>query len=136
QPRGFDAPGLPELRLVGLDSKAAAGLLAAAVSSALAAGVRDRLLTAADGNPLALLELPAALSAAQLPGRAALPDPLPGGAGAERAFAERSGRLPAAARTMLLLAAAADTAEVPTVMRAPRWLGVRRAPAGPGEAAP
>src|SRR5262249_3473761 len=40
QPRGFDAPGLPELRLVGLDSKAAAGLLAAAVSSALAAGVR------------------------------------------------------------------------------------------------
>ena len=135
QPRGFDAPGLPELRVVGLDSKAAAGLLAATVSSALAAGVRDRLLTAADGNPLALLELPAALSAAQLAGRAALPDPLPVGAGVERAFAERAGRLPAAARTMLLLLAADDTEEAATVLRAAHGLGLDAGALGPAEAA-
>src|SRR5215831_4465873 len=128
--RGFDAPGLPELRLSGLDSTAAAGLLADAVPSAPAAQVRDRLLTAAGGNPLALLELPAALSAAQLAGRAALPDPLPVGAGVERAFAERASRLPAAARTMLLLAAADDTGEAATVWRAAQGLGLDAGPLG------
>src|SRR5262249_48879698 len=96
--RGFDASGLPELRVGGLDAAAAAGLRADAAPSAPAAGVRDRLLAAAGGNPLALLELPAALSSAQLAGRAPLPDPLPVGAGVERAFAERAGRLPAGAR--------------------------------------
>src|SRR5215813_13369964 len=135
QPRGFDAPDLPKLRLAGLDGKAAAGLLADAISSALATGVRDRLLTAAGGNPLALLELPAALSAAQLAGRAALPDPLPVGAGVERAFAERAGRLPAAVRTMLLLIAADDTGEVATVLRAAHGLGLDAGALGPAEAA-
>src|SRR5215510_5911301 len=62
EPRRFDAPGLRELRLGGLDGTAAARLLADAVPSAPAAQVRDRLLSAAGGNPLALLELPAALS--------------------------------------------------------------------------
>src|SRR5262249_20300289 len=76
----------------------------------------------AGGNPLALLELPAALSAAQLAGRAALPDSLPVGAGVERAFAERAGRLPAAVRTMLLLIAADDTGEVATVLCAAHGL--------------
>src|SRR5215472_6069180 len=135
EPRGFDAPGLPELRLAGLDGKAAAGLLADAVPSAPAAQVRDRLLTAAGGNPLALLELPAALSAAQLAGRAALPDPLPVGAGVERAFAERASRLPAAVRTMLLLIAADDTGEVATVLRAAHGLGLDAGALGPAEAA-
>src|SRR5215831_5657181 len=128
--RGFDAPGLPELRLSGLDSTAAARLLADAAPSAPAAGVRDQLLAAAGGNPLALLELPAALSAAQLAARAPLPDPLPVGIGVERAFAERAGRLPAAARTMLLLAAADDTGEAATVWRAAQGLGLDAGPLG------
>jgi DNA-binding CsgD family transcriptional regulator len=135
EPRGFDAPGLPELRLGGLDSGAAARLLADAVPSAPAAGVADRLLAAAGGNPLALLELPAALSPAQLAGRAPLPDPLPVGAGVERAFADRAGRLPAAARTMLLLAAADDTGEAATVLRAAGGLGLDAGALGPAEAA-
>src|SRR5262245_39747828 len=87
EPRGFDAPGLPQRRLGGLDGSAAAELLAAAAPAAPAPGVRDRLLAAAGGNPLALLELPTALSPAQLAGRAPLPEPLPVGAGVERAFA-------------------------------------------------
>src|SRR5262245_27575109 len=134
EPRRFDAPGLPELRLGGLDGTAAARLLADAVPSAPAAQVRDRLLSAAGGNPLALLELPAALSAAQLAGRAPLPDPLPVGAGVERAFAERAGRLPAAARTMLLLLAADDTEEAATVLRAAHGLGLDAGALGPAEA--
>src|SRR5215469_4092075 len=135
EPRRFDAPGLPEVQLGGLDAAAARELLAAAAPAAPVAGVRDRLLAAAGGNPLALLELPAALSAAQLAGRAPLPDPLPVGAGVERAFAERAGRLPAAARTMLLLAAADDTGEVATVWRAAGGLGVDVGALGPAEAA-
>src|SRR5215475_1264061 len=107
EPRGFDAPGLPELRLSGLDSTAAARLLADAVPSAPAAGVRDRLLAAAGGNPLALLELPTALTAAQLAGRSPLPDPLPVGAGVERA-AHRLG----------LDAAAVGPAEAARLLRA------------------
>src|SRR5215468_2821610 len=133
--RGFDAPGLPELRLSGLDSTAAARLLADAAPSAPAAGVRDQLLAAAGGNPLALLELPAALSAVQLAARAPLPDPLPVGIGVERAFAERAGRLPAAARTMLLLAAADDTGEAGMVLRAAGGLGLDASALGPAEAA-
>src|SRR5215472_17787273 len=135
EPRGFDAPGLPELRLSGLDSAAAARLLADASASAPAAGVADRLLAAAGGNPLALLELPAALSPAQLAGRAPLPDPLPVGARVERAFADRAGRLPTAARTMLLLAAADDTGEAATVWRASHSLGLDAGALGPAEAA-
>jgi len=135
EPRGFDAPGLRELRLGGLDSAAAARLLADAARAAPAAGVADQLLVAAGGNPLALLELPAALSAAQLAGRSPLPDPLPVGAGVQRAFAERAGRLPAAARTMLLLAAADDTGEAATVWRAAGGLGLDAGALGPAEAA-
>src|SRR5262245_59565484 len=134
EPRRFDAPGLPELRLSGLDSAAASDLLAAAAPAAPAAGVRKRLLAAAGGNPLALLELPAALSAAQLAGRAPLPDPLPVGAGVERAFAERAGRLPATARTMLLLAAADDTGEAATVLRAAQAWGLDAGALGRAEA--
>jgi len=135
EPRGFDAPGLPELRLSGLDRAAAARLLADAAASAPAAGVADLLLAAAGGNPLALLELPAALSPAQLAGLAPLPDPLPVGAGVERAFADRAGRLPAAARTMLLLAAADDTGEAATVWRAAYSQGLDAGALGPAEAA-
>src|SRR5215470_17791716 len=47
EPRGFDAPGLPELRLGGLDSGAAARLLADAARAAPAAGVAAQLLVAA-----------------------------------------------------------------------------------------
>src|SRR5215470_16506894 len=135
EPRRFDAPGLPEVQLGGLDAAAARELLAAAAPAAPVAGVRDRLLAAAGGNPLALLELPAALSAAQLAGRAPLPDPLPVGAGVERAFADRAGRLPAAARTMLLLAAADDTGAAATVWRAARGLRLDAGALGPAEAA-
>jgi hypothetical protein len=64
----FEATGLPDLTLAGLDHEPAAAVLAAAARQ-VAPGVRERLLAEAHGNPLALLELPAALSAEQLDGR-------------------------------------------------------------------
>src|SRR6185295_12052023 len=75
--RQFEAPGLAELTLRGLDRKPANELLAERVRSPLAPAVRNRLVESSGGNPLALIELPTLLSDAQLAGREALPDPLP-----------------------------------------------------------
>jgi hypothetical protein len=68
--RRFEAPGLPELALGGLDERDALALLDAGAE--LPAAVRDELVRATGGNPLALHELPAALTADQRAGRAPL----------------------------------------------------------------
>jgi DNA-binding CsgD family transcriptional regulator len=115
--RSFAAPGLPALRLLGLDDESAQALL----PTATAPQIRDRLIATAGGNPLGLLELPASLSAAQLAGTEPLPDPLPG---AVEVFGERVRRQPADTRTMLLVAAAEETGDLGVVLRAARALGV------------
>ncbi|HEV3013723.1 MAG TPA: ATP-binding protein, partial [Actinomycetota bacterium] len=97
-PRDFAAPGLPELRLQGLDAEAAAALLAGA-GAELPAEVVGRLVEGTGGNPLALLELPGTLGPEQLAGRAPLDDVLPLTARLERTFGERVRRLPGPART-------------------------------------
>jgi DNA-binding CsgD family transcriptional regulator len=118
--RAFAAPGLPELRLAGLDRTAAEALL----PGGLAPEVRDGLLAGAVGNPLGLLELPASLSPEQRAGRAPLPDRLGVGTGLEEVFAERVRRQPAPTRTLLLVAAAEETGELGVVLRATEALGV------------
>jgi DNA-binding CsgD family transcriptional regulator len=123
-PREFPADGLPELRLDGLDPEAAAALLAAAAGADLPAAVVGPLVERTGGNPLALLELPGALDAGQLAGRAPLEDVLPLTARLERTFGERVRRLPEEARTLLLVAAAETTGDPATVLRAGARLGV------------
>ena len=73
-PSRFDDAGLPELPLAGLDQEASNALLDLGATT-LPADVRRRILEAAAGNPLALIELPAA--AAELGAPAARSDPLP-----------------------------------------------------------
>jgi hypothetical protein len=107
-PHPFAAPGMPELGVAGLEAPAAVALLTERVDTSLAPEVRDQLLDATRGNPLALLELPASLDADQLAGRAPLPDPLPVSARVERAF-ERVSGLPAPTQVVLLAAAAEET---------------------------
>ena len=65
--RRFDAPGLPELNLCGLDREAAHALLDRRAGVPLSADVRDRLIEGTGGNPLALLELPGTLGEARPP---------------------------------------------------------------------
>jgi DNA-binding CsgD family transcriptional regulator len=96
--------GLPELRLEELNETAAIALLDEHTPE-LAPTVRERLLEEAAGNPLALLELPAALKAEQLGGTEPLPPWLPLTARLERVFGERVSRLPEATRSLLLVAA-------------------------------
>ena len=66
--------GLPELPLGGLDDKDAGALLATVVPGRLDDRVRDRIIEETRGNPLALLELPRGMGAAELAGGFALPD--------------------------------------------------------------
>ena len=115
--RNFTAAGLPELRLAGLEPVAAAALLHE-TAPGLADRVRDQLVTRTTGNPLALLELPAMLTAAQRAGIAALPEPLPLGRSVERIFAERVSQLSPAAQHLLLVGAAEETGDLATVLRA------------------
>jgi len=131
----FAAPGVPELRLAGLDAPAAVALLTERVDSALAPDVRDHLVDATRGNPLALLELPASLHADQLAGRAPLPDPLPVSARVEAAFLERIRSLPASTQTVLLAAAAEETGDPAVIFRAARALGADAAALGAAETA-
>jgi AAA ATPase domain len=65
---GHDFDGLPELRLEGLPEHDAGTLLASVVTGRLDDHVADRIVGESRGNPLALLELPARMSAAELVG--------------------------------------------------------------------
>ena len=121
--RRFEAPGLPELRLSGLDPAAAGALVDHAAGLALSPEVRGRLVAETGGNPLALLELSASLSEAQLAGAEPVLAPMPISARVERAFLERVHRLPEETQTLLLVAAAEDTGELATVLQAAAQLG-------------
>ena len=123
----FDTGDLPVLTVAGVDADAAEALIADQVGDRLEAtvapAVRAELLEVTAGNPLGLLELTRALSVEQLSGAARLPDRLPLTEGVERTFLDRYRRLPAPARTLLLVAAADDSGRASTVARAARALG-------------
>jgi DNA-binding NarL/FixJ family response regulator len=120
---GFAAPGLPELTVAGLDPSAAGALLAERSTVDLPEAVRDSIVASTAGNPLALLELPAALTAAQLSGREPLPDRLPVSAEVEQVFLDRVRRQDPPTQTLLLVAAAEDTGDLALVLRAAATLG-------------
>jgi DNA-binding CsgD family transcriptional regulator len=107
----FERAGLSELELAPLNEESATALLSASYPS-LAAGVRERLLDEAQGNPLALLELPAALSMPQRTADTKLPDVLPLGRRLQTLFATRVWELPPRTRRILLLAALESTGEL------------------------
>ena len=105
---GAPAPdGLPCRDLGGLGRDAAAQLVEAIAGSRLAPAVAGRLHAETGGNPLALRELAAALTAEQLAGAQMPAVPLEPGAAIRHRFAARLDRLSPSARTALLVAAAA-----------------------------
>ena len=118
----FAGPGLPDLHVDGLDREAAGTLLAE--RGALSPEVRQQLFDATAGNPLALVELAAELTEAQLTGRETLPERLVLGSGVERAFLERVRELPDDSRSLLVLAAADDTGSLSAIFGAGTALGV------------
>jgi DNA-binding CsgD family transcriptional regulator len=116
--------GLPELLLRGLDDADARALLQTAIPGRIDERVRGRIVAETRGNPLALLELPRGMSAAELAGGFALPAPggLPGRI--EDGFRRRLDALPAGTRRLLQLAAADPVGEPLLVWRAAERLGI------------
>jgi tetratricopeptide (TPR) repeat protein len=116
--------GLPELLVEGLGNGDARALLGSALGVPLDERVRDRIVAETRGNPLALLELPRGLTLAQLAGGFGVLD-VPGLPGRiEDGFRQRDAALPAAARRLLLVAAADPVGDPVLVWRAAARLGI------------
>jgi DNA-binding CsgD family transcriptional regulator len=118
--------GLPELRLRGLAIDDAAALLESALPGTLDPRVRRRILAESDGNPLALLELPRALTAAELAfGTASgARSTAPLANRLEQAFIRQLNALPQPSRQLLLTAAAEPVGDIPLLWRAAQRLGI------------
>jgi DNA-binding CsgD family transcriptional regulator len=133
--RGFAADGFDEHRLQGLAPEAAYALLDSVAATALSPDVATSLWAATGGNPLALVELPELLDEAQLAGYVALHEPLPAGAGVERAFSRRLERLDVDCRQALVVLATASTRELAPAVAALETLGLDVSVLEPAEAA-
>lgn len=114
----FDRAGLPSYEIEPLDRAAATALLKQRFP-ALTPPVRERLIADAQGNPLALLELPIALRDAR-PARPHLGDALPLTARLQALFACRITKLPAPTIALLLIAVLDGTGDLRYWRQRPR----------------
>ncbi|HET6507503.1 MAG TPA: AAA family ATPase [Baekduia sp.] len=104
--RGEPLDGWPELPTLTLGELRRGDALDLTRRSGVAPVVAEALVEALGGNPLALVEGPTELTAAQRAGREALPDLPSAGERITDAYALRLSRLPRATRAALLMAAA------------------------------
>ena len=123
-PSDLDEAGLPDLVLAGLDDDASRTLLDRN-GAGLPDELKGRILAEAAGNPLALIELPAAAVDLDLT-RAS--EPLPLTARLEAAFATRLSALDDDVRALLLLAALEDGELAELSRAAEALLGASRRP--------
>ncbi|MBB2940835.1 DNA-binding CsgD family transcriptional regulator/tetratricopeptide (TPR) repeat protein [Actinoplanes lutulentus] len=135
---GLPSPfeGLPELLVDGLAAEDARALLDAVLPGLVDASVRDRIVAETRGNPLALLELPRGLNAAELAFGFGSPAVDGGSALAgriEEGFQRRIAALPPDTRLLLLTAAVEPVGNVPLLWRALGLLGIGADAAAPAE---
>jgi DNA-binding CsgD family transcriptional regulator len=119
--------GLPTIGIGGLDAAAGGELLETAVGGQMEKRVRDRFVAEMHGNPLALLEFSRGRSAAELAygldaSRPVFQETV--SSRLERDFASRLGSLPAATRTLLLIAAAEPVGDPRLLVRAAASLDI------------
>src|SRR5216683_390254 len=126
-----DLADLPELVVEGLRDPEARALLGTVIPGPLDEQVRDRIVAETRGNPLALLELPRGLTAAELAGGFGLPSTLPLPARIEESFRRRAAPLGAASQLLLLVAAAEPVGEAALVWRAAQQLRIGSEAAAP-----
>ncbi|MFJ5921159.1 AAA family ATPase [Kitasatospora sp. NPDC092948] len=127
--------GLPDLTLRGLGDSDARALLDRVLPGPVDARVRDRIVGETGGNPLALLELPSGLTAAQLAFGLGGPGAGPLTGRVEAGFRRRIEALPADTRALLLVAAVEPVGDGPLLWQALRLLGIGADAAAPAEAA-
>jgi DNA-binding CsgD family transcriptional regulator len=128
-------PGVPELQVAGLGDGDARVLLESALRGPLDEGVRDRIVAETRGNPLALLELPRAVTPAALAGGFALPGARPLSDRIEESFRHRLEALPADTQCLLLVAAAEPAGDPMLAWRAAERLGIGFEAAAPAATA-
>ncbi len=121
----FASAGLAELNVVGLDDNSARSLLTTHAAD-LSSADRERILKEAQGNPLALIELSAALRTAAAAGLELLPPFLPLTSRLERAFAARMTDLSQPARDAVLVAAVDSADDLPEILAGASALAGRR----------
>jgi DNA-binding CsgD family transcriptional regulator len=126
-----DFKGLPELVLEGVDENAAGELLESVLTFPLDHRVRDQIIAETHGNPLALLEWPRWVNAADFGGGFGLPTVLPVADQIEEGFRRRLIELPRPTRLFLTVAAADPTGQAALVWRAAGRLGVAVRDASP-----
>ena len=112
-----------ELVLTGLSGDDARTLLSSAYAGRLDDAIRDRVVSEARGNPLALLELPKGVHAAKLAGGYHRPDVQAVGE-LERHYTRQIEALPRPTRLFLLLAAAEPVVDTTLLISAARRLGI------------
>ena len=129
---GYQTPltsaGLGELDLHPLEPVAARTLLDASAGP-LTSAEREQVLADAEGNPLALMELPGPLRAGRAGYGGMLPALPPLTSRLNQAFAPRDHELPSDTRTLLLIAAASDGDDLGEVLAAGAAAGMRHASA-------
>jgi DNA-binding CsgD family transcriptional regulator len=131
--RSFDAPGVPELTLGALAEDDARALLTERLERDPSADVLASLLEQAGGNPLALLELPAALTDTQLDGAEPIIGPPPVRPAVEESFRARVAALPEDTRNVLLLAAADELGDLAAILGAAARVGLDGSELGAAE---
>src|SRR4051794_35871287 len=129
----YDFDGLPELLLHGLPEEDARTLLMRAVPGRLDDRVRDRVIGETRGNPLALLDLPRSMSAADLAGGFGLLPATDLPRHLEDHSLRRAAELPEPTQRLLLLAAAEPMGDATLVWRAAHSLGLEESSLAPAE---
>jgi DNA-binding CsgD family transcriptional regulator len=124
--------GLADLEVAGLPAPEARTLLRSVVGFGLDERVQDRILAEANGNPLALLELPRGQNPMQLAGGLGLVGTVP--ARIEAGFRRRLEALPADTRSLMLVAALEPTGDSLAVWQAAVRLGIPASASAAAEA--
>jgi DNA-binding CsgD family transcriptional regulator/tetratricopeptide (TPR) repeat protein len=115
---------LPELEVPGLRDGDARALLESAVRFKLDERVRDQIVAETRGNPLALLELPRGMTAAQLAGGFGVVETHAVAGRIQESYIQRLDTLPEEARLLLLVAAAEPIGDPLLLLRASERLGI------------
>ena len=129
--------GLPELVVNGLSPEDSRALLRSRLPAPLDERVRERFIGEARGNPLALLELPRAFSAAELAGGLGIEGSrsTPIVSLLDEGFGRQAEALSGNTRMLLLVAAADPTGDPALLWRTAAVLGIDPEAAAPAEAA-
>jgi DNA-binding CsgD family transcriptional regulator len=113
-----DFVGLPELMIEGLIGTDSGRLLDSVVKGPMDPRVRDRIIAETRGNPLALLELPRAFTAAELADGFEQSNLVPLASRIEEGFLRRVSTLPEETQRLLVVAAAEPLGDAALLWRA------------------